>query len=218
MLEYTKYKRKASKNKEKNIDLAIKLLKPYLKKGDILIIKPSFNSIKIKLFNLSSYVISLFSKGMTHSAIYSGKGNIVHLEFRLKRDLRKITLRGLLREKYKLFKGFTIYVVQPKKYTNWHRSNVHKVLNELLDRGKEINFSLNQFFSMFYWTLIKGIKNHNVHKLKSKFSVKKGVCSTFIAHVLKKGGVNLGRRPLVGFLPSTFVFSKNFKTKKKIKI
>ena len=219
MLEYTKYRREATKNKEKNIDTAIKLLKPHLKKGDLLITKPNLSSIKIKLFNLPSYFISLFSKGMTHSTIYDGKGNVVDLDFRLRESLKKIPLKNFLRSKYKKFKGITVYIAQPRIYTDKNRYDVGKVLDGLLKKSKDIGFSVRQYFFMLYWAIVKGIRYNNIYKLKTKqYNLKKVVCSTLNAYILKLGGVKLGTRPLVSFLPSTFIFSKYFKLKKKIKI
>jgi len=217
-LEYTKYKRKATDNKEENVDIAVRLLKPYLKKGDLLIIKPNLNSIKIKLFTISSYLTSLFTRGMTHSTMYAGKGNVVDLDLRLGRSLKKMTLKNLLKSKYKRFKGFTVYAVQPKKYTNRQRYNVGKILNQLLKKSREIDFSVSQYLSMLYWAIVRGIKWNNLYKIKAKYDFKKGVCSSLNAYILKMGGVKLGTRPLVFFLPSTFIFSKYFKIKKKLKV
>ena len=217
-MEYIKYKRKATNNKEENIDAAVRLLKPYLKKGDLLIIKPNLNSIKIKLFTISSYLISLFTRGMTHSTIYDGKGNVVDLDLRLGRHLIKRSLKDLLKSKYKRFKGFTVYAVQPKRYTNRQRYNVGKILNQLLKRGREVDFSVKQYLSMLYWAIIRGIRWNNLYKIKAKYNLKKGVCSSLNAYILNMGGVKLGTRPLVSFLPSTFIFSKYFKIKKKIKV
>lgn len=217
-MEYTKYKRKATNNKEENIDTAVRLLKPYLKKGDLLIIKPNLTSIKIKIFAISSYLIALFSRGMTHSTMYAGKGNVVDLDLRLGRSLRKMTLKDLLKSKYDRFKGFTVYAVQPKRYTNRQRYNVGKILNQLLKKGREIDFSVKQYLSMLYWAIVRGIRYNTLYKIKDKYNLKKGVCSSLNAYILKMGGVKLGTRPLVSFLPSTFIFSKYFKIKKKVKV
>ncbi|MBS3145405.1 hypothetical protein J4414_01235 [Candidatus Woesearchaeota archaeon] len=218
MVDYIKYKRKATDDKEKNISIAASILKRHLRKGDILIIKPNLTNIKVKLFNPSTYFISFFSKGITHSGIYDGKGNVYDVEFRWGKHLRKRTLRELLRVKYQLFKGITVYAVQPKKYSRENRYDVDRFITDIIKAGKDINFSINQFIYMLYLGFIKDTNYKNAHKIKQKFNEKKAVCSTFVAHVLKKSGINLGRRPVVTFLPSTFIFSRNFRIKKKVRI
>ena len=206
---------KKFKNKNEAIKKAVNLLKTKLKKGDIILTSPKFSNIRLKLMNLTSYIISKFSRGITHSCIYLGKNQVLDINFRFKgRDIQILTLKQLLKRKIISFKELKVYVVQPKKYKNYHRDIVlQESKNTFLRKSKNIIFSTASIFNIMFILLF----NKSLFYKKEKAGYKnKWHCSNLVAYILKKSGVPIWKSATSTFIPSTFIFSRYFKIKKKI--
>jgi hypothetical protein len=206
---------KNNNNEEKAIEKAVLILKKTLKRGDIILTKPRLHNIKLKIKNFPSFLIGSLTKGITHSCLYLGKGNILDIGSKFyDRDIKKITLEKLLKNKMSIFKGLTVYVVQPKNYKEKHRKEVFRIaINNFLNKSRELTFSYFNIFKI-------AVKSQLT---KSKFIKKERLdfkevwnCADLVAYALKKSGVKIGNRKTKFFAPSTFLFSKHFKTKKKV--
>ena len=200
-------------NKIKKIRSIIKL-----KKGDIVLIGPRFNSITLKVKNFSSYIISKLCRGITHSCIYMGKDNIFDMDFRLiGKGIRKIKLNKLIKEKISKFKEINVYIVEPKIYQRRHRINVlREAINNFLMKKKEISFSYTGILKILFVTLLLN-KSYFYKKEKLQYK-KEWYCSNLVAYILRKAKVPIGKRATSTFMPNTFAFSRHFKIKKRITI
>ena len=206
---------KKYKSKNDAIAYAVTILKKTLKKGDIILTKPRLNKIKLKIMHFPSFIIGKLSRGITHSCLYLGKGNVLEIGNTIYDwKIKKISLDNLIKSKIKLFKGVTIYVVQPKHYKIKHRNLVLDVaINHFLKKSKFLVFS--------YWNMIKVwlkliFKTHKFSQKEKLIFKEDWNCSELIAYVLKKANIKIGKRKTKFFLPSSFLFSKHFKTKKKL--
>ncbi|MEK6835601.1 MAG: hypothetical protein AABX55_01105 [Nanoarchaeota archaeon] len=206
---------KKGANEDKAIIKASKILKKTLKKGDIILTSPRLNNIKLKVMHLPSFIISKLSRGITHSCLYLGKGNILEIGHTLyDSKIKKIKIEDLLKNKIGMFRGITVYVVQPKYYKPKHRNLVLKVaINNFLNKSKSLAFSYRNMFYLWMKLIFKKNKFSKKEKLHFK---KNWNCSELTAYILKKAGIKIGTRKTIFFLPSTFIFSKHFKAKKKI--
>jgi len=206
---------KNNNDEEQAIKKTVSILKKTLKTGDIILTKPRLHNIKLKIRNFPSLLIGSLTKGITHSCIYLGKGNVLEIGTKFyDKKIKKISIEKLLRLKYASFKGLTIYVVQPKYYNEEHRKKVFKIaINNFLKKSKELTFS---YFNILKIAIkIQLTKNRFIKKEKLNFK-KVWNCADLVAYVLKKSGTKIGHRKTKFFAPSTFLFSKHFKTKKKI--
>ena len=206
---------KEYRNEKEAIKHASTILKKTLKKGDVILTKPRLNNIKLKIMHFPSFVISKLSRGFTHSCLYLGKGYVLEIGGRFTdTKIKKFKLESLLKSKINLFKGITVYVVQPRYYERKHRNLVFKIaVNNFLKKSKYLVFSYRELFKLW----LKFIFNYNKFGKKEKlYFKKKWNCSELVAYTLKKAGIKIGTRKTMFFLPSTFVFSKHFKTKKKV--
>ena len=128
--------------------------------------------------------------------------------------VKRFRLESLLKSKIGMFKGVTVYVTQPKYYKERHRRLVSKVaIENFLKKSKIIVFSYWNMFKLWMRLILN--KNKFAKKELLKFK-EDWNCSELIAFVLKKAGIKVGARKTKFFLPSTFVFSKHFKVKKKL--
>lgn len=206
---------KNNSNEEKSIKEAVLILKKTLKKGDIILTKPRLNNIKLKIRNFPSLLIGALTKGITHSCIYLGNGNVLEIGTKFyDKKIKKMGLERLLKLKYASFKGLTVYVVQPKYYNEKHRKKVFKIaINNFLRKSKKLTFS---YFSIFK-IAVKVQLTRNKFMKREKLDFKKvWNCADLVAYVLKKAGAKIGHRKTKFFAPSTFLFSRHFKTKKKV--
>ncbi|MEK6834793.1 MAG: hypothetical protein AABX61_00840 [Nanoarchaeota archaeon] len=205
------------KTREDAIKKAAQILREKLKPGDIILTSPRLNNIKLKIRYFSSYLIGKLSRGITHSCLYIGNNRLMDMDIRLRgKAIQNITLEQLLKKKIDRFKGIKVYVVQPKRYKKWHRDIVLKEsINNFINKSKDIIFSVKELSRMFF---ILTFKKSETYKKDTKNLVKRWHCSNLVAYILRKSGVNIGNRASNSFIPSTFVFSKHFKVKKKIVI
>ena len=196
---------------------AIQILKKNLNKGDIILTSPRFKNIRLKIMNLPSYIISTLSRGITHSCIYLGKNEVLDVDFRLMgKDVQKVNLEELLRKKISRFKGIKIYVVQPKKYKKSHRAIVLKrAIDEFIVKGKIKLYYYTELFKIFFKLKINGHKSFRKQKPIYNY---KWHCSNLVAYLLKNANVPIGKRAFSTYIPSTFLFSRHFKIKKKVVI
>ena len=199
------------------IKQAILILKKTLKKGDIILTKPKLNSTKLKIINFWSFLIGKISRGVTHSCFYLGDDYVLEVGRRFTdKDIKKIKIKKLLEDKIEIFKEIILYVVHPKSYTNNHRNLAFKIaVDKFLSKTKEDSFS--------YITAVMGglryiFNKSRFYKKENINDKKKWHCSDMIAYIIKGSGVPIGKRAVHTFLPSSFLFSKYFKTKNKITI
>src|SRR3989344_4493192 len=203
-------------NENAAIKKAAEILKETLKKGDVILTKPRLNNIKLKIRNFPSLIIGAFTRGVTHSCLYLGNGKVLEIGSKFyDKSIKKISLERLLSRKYASFRGLTIYVVQPKYYKTKHRNLVFKIaVNNFLKKSKELTFS---YLKIFKEVIKAAFHNSKISRRKEKLTFKKvWNCSDLVAYVLKKSGAKIGKRRTRFFAPSTFLFSKHFKTKKKV--
>jgi len=194
---------------------AVALLKKVLKKGDIIATKPRLKNIKVKLRHFPSLIISKLSRGVTHSCLYLGRGYVLEIGTSITdTKIKKFKLERLLKSKIRMFKGVTVYVIQPKRYKNHHRHLVFKIaINNFLKKSRSIVFSYWSLFKLWVNLILKKYKFAKKENLRFK---KDWNCSELVAYVLKKAGIKVGNRRTTFFLPATFVFSQYFKTKEKV--
>ena len=197
------------------IKRASQMLKSSLKKGDVNVTKPRLNNIKLKIMHFPSFIISKLSRGITHSCLYLGNGNVLEIGTTLTDSkIKKLSLESLLKSKMRLFGGVTVYAIQPKYYKLKHRERAVKLaVNNFLKRSKEVVFSHFNMLKLGLGLILKRNKFSGKELLKFK---RDWNCSELTAHILKKANIKIGKRRAKFFLPSTFVFSKHFKTKKKV--
>ncbi len=202
-------------NENKYISRASKILKNTLKRGDIILTRPRLNNIKLKIRHFPSFIISKLSRGITHSCLYLGDGYVLEIGARFNDSkIKKIKIEELLRSKIDLFKGVTVYVVQPKYYKTQDRNLVLKIaINNFLKKSKFIAFSYLNMAKVWGRLIFKKNKfsKKEILKFKSDWN-----CSELTAFILKKAGIKIGNRKTKFFLPSTFIFSRHFKSKRKI--
>ena len=207
---------KNNDNERAAIRQTTEILEENLKKGDVILIKPRLRNIRLKIRNFPSFIIGAFTRGITHSCLYLGKGKVLEIGTKFyDKGIKKISLEKLLRIKYASFRGLTIYIVKPKYYKTKHRNLVFKIaINNFLKKSKELTFS---YIKIFKEVIKAAFHNSKISRRKEKLTFKKvWNCSDLVAYVLKKSGAKIGKRRTKFFAPSTFLFSKHFKTKKKV--
>src|SRR3989344_7509252 len=204
-------------SQDEAIRKAIQILKKNLNKGDIILTSPRFKNIKLKIMNLPSYIISTLSRGITHSCVYLGKNEVLDIDFRFRgKDVQRLKLKELLKRKINRFKGIKVYVVQPKKYKSSHRAIVlKKAINEFLIKGKAKLYYYTELFKIFFKLKIMG---HKFYRKQKPIYNYKWHCGNLVAYLLKIANVPIGKRAFSTYIPSTFIFSRHFKIKKKVVI
>ncbi len=203
------------KDNAKDIKKTTRILIKSLKKGDIILTRPNkLDTIKLITINIWSFLISKVGRGVTHSCFYLGNGYVIESGRRITdKKIQKISLEKLLRDRFSIFKGVTVYIVQPKIYNEKHRKiALEFAVNKFLKKTENIAFSYIEVIKVglrYIFHKSEFYKDENLDKKK------KWNCSTMIAHIIKKSGAHIGKRNANTFLPDSFLFSKHFKTKKK---
>ena len=202
---------------KKAIEKATALLKRKLRKGDIILTGPIPKNFIFKYFNFVSMISRKILRGITHSCIYLGEGDVFEINYKIMKSggaIEKMTLKKLIKNKLEHFGGVIIYIVQPKQYTNKHRNLVKlEAVNNFLKKSKQRTFSYLESFKTGFKFLFD---RKDFYKEDNLNYGGKWHCSNIVAFILKKSKVPIGKRAYHTFVPCTFVFSKHFRVKEKI--
>ncbi len=178
--------------------------------GDILLVVPLKRPLRLPKFTLNA----LFGLGTTltwnaaHVALYTGKV----VEQTLAKGLQAVEFDVFIKNLSKTYSQFWLYAVRPK---NAKKENTQKLIELLKPYETMIMpYHFMHAIKLKLLNITRQLTNWG-YKIAEPFELVTAVCSTFTAFVLKKAGIDIGRRSSLAFTPGTFLKSKKFKTVKK---
>lgn len=204
------------KDDPESIENAAKILRQSLIAGDVILSAPIPKNFFNKYVNIAIIIIRRYSRGITHSCLYLGNNQVLDIDYKIIRPgpaIEKIALETLLKNKIDFYGGVIVYVVKPKHYNKKNRmAAVKHSFDDFLKNQHKITHGL---FGTVKLALRYRFRNNKKYPEDFRM-VEDWTCTHMVAHILKRSGAKIGRRASYTFIPMTFLFSKNFKTKSKL--
>ncbi|MDO8660393.1 MAG: hypothetical protein Q7K43_00750 [Candidatus Woesearchaeota archaeon] len=174
------------------------------KPGDILLVVPLKRPLRLPKFTLTALfgLATTLSYNAAHVAIYTGK--VVEQTF--SNGLHAVGFEQFIEDLSQTYAQFWIYTIRP---THFKRENKKKLL-EILKNYETTSMPYHLSHALKIRFFPKAVR-----LLVEPLEMLRGICSTFAAFVLKKSGIDIGKKSSLTFHPGTFLKNKKFKTIKK---